>query len=424
MLYLDAIIVPANRLRKEFDQDYLAELSNSIASKGLLNPITVRETPDGYELVAGENRMRAVSRLHDFEIPFNCNSHRVATGKFPCLLLSDLSEEDRLEAELEENTCRRDLSWQEKADGRARLFTLRKSKAESKGETYNPTTLAEELKRSGISASGSDVSRDLRLAKHLNDPEVAKQKTEKDALKVIQKKQAAFFQERLAAEVTKEETVHTLYEGDCRGVLSRLQDNTFPVILTDPPYGIGVDKAGSQVSGAHHYDDSADILDEILEVVPEELYRVAAENAHLYWFCDLQWMDQISTRLADAGWSVDVYPIIWNKNGRGIAPDTQYRHRRTYEIILFATKGSRPLLQLAADVITVSPTSDLQQAEKPVELLSELLRRSAQPGDTILDPFAGSGSIFLAASKAQCKATGIELDPVRANLAKTRLNGE
>lgn len=424
MLYLDTVIIEPNRIRREFDEEYLSELCNSISSKGLLNPITVREVPDGHALVAGENRLRAVSRLHDLEIPFNCNGHRVAAGKYPCLLISELSEEDRLEAELEENTHRRDLSWQEKADARARLFAIRKGKAESKGETYNPTSLADELKRSGVSASRVDIFRDLKLAKHLKDPEVAQAKTEKDALKIIQKKQAAFFNKRIADEITKTETIHQLLEGDARVLLTTLPDEHFPVILTDPPYGIGVDKAGSQVQGQHHYDDSAEKLEELLEVFPEELYRVATENAHLYWFCDLQWMDQISTRLADAGWEVDTYPIIWNKNGRGIAPDTNRRPRRTYELILYARKGDRPLLKLAADVITVSPGSDLQQAEKPVELLTELLSRSAQPGDNILDPCAGSGSIFLAASKAGCKATGIELDPTRANLAKTRLNGE
>lgn len=424
MLYLDTVIIAPNRIRRDFDEDYLAELSNSIASKGLMNPITVRETPDGYELVAGENRYKAIGRLHDLEIPFFCNGRTVAVGKYPALLLGDLQEDDRLEAELEENTHRRDLTWQEQSAARARLFALRKGKAESKGEAYNPTTLADELKRSGVSTSGSDIYRDLRLAKHLADPEVAKQKTEKDALKVIKKKQEALFTKHLAAEVEKEETIHTLIEGDCKERLASLPANSYPVVLTDPPYGIGVDNAGSQVGNQHHYDDSADVLATLLESVPDELYRVAAVNAHLYWFCDITWLKAIQNALRSAGWSVDEYPLIWNKNGRGVAPDTQYRHRRTYEAIIFATKGDRPLLKLAPDVITVSPTADLQQAEKPVELLVELLGRSAQSGDQVLDPFAGSGSIFVAASKAGCKATGIELDATRAALARTRLNGE
>jgi site-specific DNA-methyltransferase (adenine-specific) len=418
----DEIKIPDNRIRREFNEEHIAELGVSISSKGLLNPITVRSNDGAYELVAGENRLRALDRMVDLGVPFECNGAPVPPGTVPCLLLSELPDDLRLEAELEENTHRRDLTWQETAEARSRLIELRKSQHP---EGFSASALAAELTRAGAPVQRDTIHSDLRVARFLDDPDVRKAKTKKEALNIVKQKQTGFFLEALGEviKVEQEQNLHShrLIEGDCLEEILKLPSGYFSVILTDPPYGIDVQSAGSQVSHGHHYDDSADVLTDILEELPYQLHRVTIENAHLYWFCDITWFQAISSSLANAGWEVDRYPIIWNKNGRGIAPDTQFRHRRTYECVLFATKGSRPLLKLQPDVITISPTADLQQAEKPVELLQDLLSRSAQPGDRILDPFVGSGSLFTAASKAGVFATGIELDPARANLARSRL---
>jgi DNA modification methylase len=56
-----------------------------------------------------------------------------------------------------------------------------------------------------------------------------------------------------------------------------------------------------------------------------------------------------------------------------------------------------------------------------VSLYEDLLKRSARPGDSVLDPFAGSGTIFPAAHSLKIKATGIELDPSAYGIAVKRL---
>lgn len=425
-MFVDSVAIPPDRIRKEFNEDHIANLASSIISKGLMHAIVVRSNgSDEPILVAGENRLRAIDRIHDLGQEFYYNAHKVPAGKFPVVMVQDLPEDLRLEAELEENILRADLTWQEQATARARLFKLRASQAAEKGESFTGVKLAEELKQVGAPASSTaQVARDLKLAKHLSDPAVAAAKTEKEAHKIIQKKTESLFLKALGDEVEKEETEHKLIVGDSLYALEALPDEHYSIILTDPPYGIDVQDAGSQVKGAHHYDDSTETLEAILAAVPEELFRVAAPNAHIYWFCDFTWIDDISTALVAAGFTLCVYPIIWDKKGRGIAPDPNYLPRRTYECILYGMKGRRPTMKLGSDVISVGPSSDLQQAEKPVDLLVELLQRSAQPGDRVLDPFCGSGSIFVASSKVKCKATGIEKDVERANLARTRLGGE
>jgi len=57
--------------RQEFDADDLAELQESLKASGLLQPVTVRRRPgkDGFELIAGEPRLRAATKLGWKEIP-------------------------------------------------------------------------------------------------------------------------------------------------------------------------------------------------------------------------------------------------------------------------------------------------------------------------------------------------------------------
>lgn len=87
--------------RQGFDEVGLAELAASIRSCGILQPLTVRRAGDGYELVAGERRLRAA---------------RIAgLREVPCLV-AQVGEEDSALLALMENLQRRDLDcWEEAA---------------------------------------------------------------------------------------------------------------------------------------------------------------------------------------------------------------------------------------------------------------------------------------------------------------------
>ncbi len=64
----------------------------------------------------------------------------------------------------------------------------------------------------------------------------------------------------------------------------------------------------------------------------------------------------------------------------------------------------------------------MHAAQKPVALLRELLSLSFHPGETILDPCCGSGTIFAAAKPLSLRATGIEMDEGSYLLAKERMS--
>jgi ParB family chromosome partitioning protein len=92
--------------RREFREEELAQLEASLAASGLLQPITVRPAGRDFELVAGERRLRAATRLGWKDIP---------------AIVRDYDDKDLLTLALVENLQRADLNPIEEAEGYSRL---------------------------------------------------------------------------------------------------------------------------------------------------------------------------------------------------------------------------------------------------------------------------------------------------------------
>ncbi len=422
LIPIASIHVADDRIRREFDSDVIEDLARSIQSKGLMNPLTLRHdfAADRVILVAGETRLKAIQLLASRNQSFSCNGIEIPLGHAPYLLLKDLEPELALEAELEENTKRKQLTWQEEAAAVERLHAFRSARAREAGQSYNEIDTAKELVRARVVDSPKPVIQDILIGRFLDNPEVAKASSKSEAFARAKKLVEKQLLDAIGASVATTHKHLKLTLGDAKALITTVADETIDLILTDPPYGVSVHTAGSAIANAHHYDDSPDVLLEILKWAPEQLFRVARPMAHLYWFCDIEWFPEISLAFKDAGWKVWRVPIIWDKKGVGVVPDERRWPRRSYEAIVFATKGDMPVLKVANDVISLSPAKTQGAAEKPVELLTELISRSVTPGSHILDPFCGSGSIFLAARKAQCHCIGFEKNAEIFNVAKSR----
>lgn len=423
----DQIAVAENRQRKDFSEEAIKDLAVSIAKVGLLHSIIVRVRKDGtVELVAGERRLRAIRQLHAEGVAFFHNSVEVMARAVPCTYTHEVDPIQLKEIELEENVKRVDLSVMEQSMARKELFDLRREQAQARGETYTMADLSNELQKAGVSsASLQVVSRQLRVAEHMSAPAVRNAKTLTEAEKAARKENEKLFVSALAGMLEKEpEPDHKLMVGDCLQIIPTLATGVFDCVLTDPPYGIGIHASGDAVANAHHYDDSPEALEEILRVLPEELWRITRPMAHVYWFCDPRWFERIRGRLTDAGFEVWHRPIIWHKRGKSMVPDMTKWPRQTCEWIVYAIKGAMPPLRVADDLIATPYGSDLQQAEKPKELYVDLLSRSVQAGCHVIDPFCGSGVMFDAARELKLHATGIEKDEVRADLARIRVTGD
>src|SRR3546814_5486521 len=69
MLSVSSIEPHPHQPRRYFDEEALAELGESIRSRGLIQPIVVRPFGQGYQIVAGERRWRAAQKARLHEIP-------------------------------------------------------------------------------------------------------------------------------------------------------------------------------------------------------------------------------------------------------------------------------------------------------------------------------------------------------------------
>jgi len=115
-----------------------------------------------------------------------------------------------------------------------------------------------------------------------------------------------------------------------------------------------------------------------------------------------RYRDFIYNLLHQIGFNTNRMPLIWHKKGAHVTRNPLVWPGRSYEPIAYARKGSKPLVkQGAPDVIeTPMPTpslKDIHPSAKHPQIYKELLLRSAQPSDTILDPMAGSGMFGVAA---------------------------
>lgn len=109
MLPLADLIPNPNQPRQVFAPDELCQLADSISQVGVIQPLTVRRTPDGWELVAGERRLRAAA-LAGLE-------------RVPCLEVQADSNHSALLA-LVENIQRRDLDFWEEALALDKLISV------------------------------------------------------------------------------------------------------------------------------------------------------------------------------------------------------------------------------------------------------------------------------------------------------------
>ena len=424
----DELSVGKNRQRRIFNENALADLSKGIQEKGLFHPLVVRKDENGYTLVAGERRKRAIELSYVLGISISFSGQPVPPETFPCVLISDLDDVQMEEAELEENVLREDLTWQERAAAESRLHQLRSKQKESKGEYQTlRQTAAELLGKEPEEVSTAKISRSLVLAEHLDDPDISGAKSPKDAMRILEKKAKRQHRENLAKafDAAKEgnPTGHEIHLSSMEDFIVTIPDASIDVILTDPPYGIDAQNFGDQVKLDHDYHDDEKKFWPMMQTFAEQSYRVAKAQAHLYMFCDVRFYFQLKVLFAAQGWDVWATPQFWFKaNGIGIVPRPKHGPRRTYECIMYAIKGGKEINFVGGDVLAIPADMKREHgAQKPVELFEEILARSANPGDLVADFFVGSGPIYPAAEKHRCRAIGCENKAANYGIAVERI---
>lgn len=221
----------------------------------------------------------------------------------------------------------------------------------------------------------------------------------------------------------------TLYLGDCREAIPSLP--TIDVVLTDPPYSSGArTDSERQVRGAmlREMEDedwfSHDAMTTwgfswFIRSVFTDLRGKLLQGAHVYCFIDWRQTPNVYGMLEASGYRVN-HCLVWKKAHFGMGAYWRNQH----ENIVFASNGMPREMKdrgmgSVLECAGVSPAARQHPTEKPVDLLVTIL--DAVPGQTVLDPFMGSGSSGVAAIKAGRKFVGCDINPEHFDTACKRI---
>lgn len=415
---IDSIQIKEDRWRRDFKEQTIIDIADSIERLGLMHAPLCRKTKDGLTLIAGETRIRSMKLLHEKGSEFSYEDEVIPKDYVPVICTSELSDISAKEAELEENIKRKPLSWKEEAFAIAELHRLGAERNNGK-QTYKKTAEEAFSDGEGFPLPNSKLTRvreDLLLNAHSGDDEVGKAKTREEALKIIKKKLDREHREKLSKEfqLSSLRTSHDLLKGDMLEIMPQLPSGKFDCIISDPPYGVNANKWNNQSAVKHKYIDDEDYSNKIMECLAFEGHRITKLKAHAYIFCDITRFEFIKSLFEAHEWYVWKWPLIWYRGeNSGILPRPDHGPRRTYEAIVYCIKNERKVTKVGAlDLILNAPHKrELQYgAQKPPELYEDLISRSCMAGDYVIDPCCGTGPIFPAAHKTNTIATGIERD--------------
>lgn len=266
-------------------------------------------------------------------------------------------------------------------------------------------------------------------------------------------------------EVTEIQTSHHLIQGDARD-LSFIPDESVHLIVTSPPYWTLKEYNHSRAQ-LGHVKDYEDFLDQLTKVW-EECYRILVPGGRVVCVVGdvclarrknngrhvvVPLHADICVRCRQIGFD-NLNPIIWHKisnasyevSGNSTFLGKPYEPnaiiKNDIEFILMQrkpggyrkpTEQQRKLSKISKDDFSkwfqqfwnISGASTKEHpAPFPLELATRLIRMFSFWGDTVLDPFCGTGTTMLAAMKTSRNSIGIEIDREYCRKAASRLRQE
>ena len=214
-----------------------------------------------------------------------------------------------------------------------------------------------------------------------------------------------------------------LTQGDAVAWLKTLPAASVDLVVTDPPYeSLEKHRAIGTTTRLKHSKASSNDWFSIFpnSRFPElfaEVFRVLKKDTHFYLFCDPETMFVAKPLAEQAGFKF-WKPLIWDKLKIGMG----YHYRARYECVLFFEKGKRKLHDLGiADIIAAPRVNGGYPAEKPPQVSEVLVRQSSDPGQLVIDPFMGSGSVGVAAARNGRDFLGNDLCAEAIDITRARL---
>lgn len=415
------------------------ELAESIEAHGLIQPIVVAPTPDGYLLIAGGRRLTALKQLGVSELHHGVSSDPARFGYILKSELPDVSDDlSALLAEIAENLNRHDLNWKDELRLITKAYRLAKQQASVKGEKllmqdfgttlgcgyndlYAAVAVADEVEENPEKFSEVTSIRGALAVK-------LKLEADRLALRASQKPQPPQIETSTSqlegTDTPKQQKVKVSLKSICHhgngiDLMRALASSSIDHIITDPDYAVAVDQLQANSESANLGVAQANIEDSLTDLYNflTEAYRVLRPHSFCVFWYDLDHHEKLQAHAKAVGFSVQRWPLIWKKLGFASNAAPQYNFCKNIEYAMVCRKPQAVLREVKTSSVFDCATTGAAKLfghpfAKPTAVWKWLFEATASHGDIVLDPFAGSGSSTCTAIRLGLKPIAYELQEV------------
>ena len=368
-----AKLIPYARNARTHSDEQVAQIAASIAEFGFTNPILVGA--DGV-IVAGHGRLAAAQKL--------------AMELVPVVVLEHLSPTQRRALVIADNRIAENAGWDETML-RVEMEALQLDDFDMSLTGFDADALAELMAGGGGDDLGNTDDDDV--------PEVLE-----TAISRTGDVWLLGPHRLLCGDSTLEESYAQLLQGE-----------EVDMVFTDPPYNVNyANTAKDKMRGKNRAILNDNLGDGFYDFLLAALTPTVAKcKGAIYVAMSSSELDVLQSAFREAGGKWSTF-VIWAKNTFTMGRSD---YQRQYEPILYGWReggkhhwcGDRN----QSDVWQIKKPhkNDLHPTMKPVELVERAIRNSSRPGNSVMDPFGGSGTTLIAAEKTGRVGRMIELDP-------------
>lgn len=219
----------------------------------------------------------------------------------------------------------------------------------------------------------------------------------------------------------------TIYNGDCLEVMDDIPNDSINLIVTDPPYKLDNHGGGQNETWFRNLNQTnhlefisngfnKEILDKFIDI---------CFPLNAYIFCSNKQISKLMSSWENEKYSTTL--LVWQKLNP--IPFANGKYVSDIEFITFVRGKSATFNNLKINEMSkvFRFTTDNERhhpAQKPLDLIKKIISISSKPGDTILDPFLGSGTTARACKDLGRKCIGIEISKEYCDIAIKRLGQE
>lgn len=229
-------------------------------------------------------------------------------------------------------------------------------------------------------------------------------------------------------------TTQEIRRGDARLLAANLTNQSVKCAIVDPPYGVNFrsrraetpegKKFVSDIANDGDLEGAIDLFHEVMSTMAVKFTDEAELYVFTRWDVVGDWIHALNVL---HGWGFKYKMLlVWDKGIPGMG-DIDSNWGCGHELILYCKRGLRKMPYRRSGIIHVDKLGSKQHVhptEKPVGLIEQLIKMSTDPGDLVVDPFAGSGSTLVAAKRQGRSAIGFEIEKKYYDMINHRLGEE